>query len=209
MNEWNENDHIYSIYVIQVPFIRMSCELAWIHMIKHLNGIHFSACTPFKMNVCVLKVAFIRHTEVTQLVVLNTENILRTYRMNHHMSRLALFSWKHFHFSFYGAKGCWAWEGLMLFKHTSALRSCWEVPDLSDGKFAVAVELDDLFIWTCRASVSGFWTDQWICCTQSAMMASTAKISNSNCQTAEHWEEKPVYLLLAGTSIKQTAKVTG
>ena len=51
----------------------------------------------------------------------------------------------------------------MLLKHTSALRSgalCRGEPDLSDGKFARAVELDDLFIWTCRAHVSGSWTDQ-------------------------------------------------
>ena len=63
-------------------------------------------------------------------------------------------------------------------------------------------ERDDLFIWTCRAHVSGSWADQWICCTQSAMTGFTAKISNGNCQIVELGEEKHVCLLLTAASIK-------
>lgn len=73
------------------------------------------------------------------------------------VSLLALFSCKHFHFSFsQGWKAAEQRRDLMLLKHSEKqsimLRGC---PTSAMGEFARAVELDDLFIWTRRAHVSG------------------------------------------------------
>lgn len=80
-------------------------------------------------------------------------------------------------------------------------------PASSDGEFTGAAQLDELFICTCRAHVSGSWADQWLRRTQSTMMGFAAKISISNCQVVERWEERLVYLLHTAARKKTNSKV--